>query len=63
MRLSNKNQVTIITNPTNVRVVWIREVQSLDKKKEKGCWWCHSTKPHQMGNVDRFDKFAGLYFI
>ena len=62
-RLSNKNQVTMITKPTNLRVVWIREVQSLEKKREKKCWWCHSTKPHRMGNVDLFDKLTGLYLI
>jgi len=33
--LSNNNQVTIITNPTNLRVVGSWEVQSLEKKREK----------------------------
>jgi len=38
-------------------------VQSLEKKEKKKCWWCYSTKPHQVGNVDLYDKLTGLYFM
>jgi len=38
-------------------------MQSLENKREKKCWWCHSTKPHQLRNVYFFDKLTGLYFI
>jgi len=36
---------------------------TIGKQKRKKCWWCHSTKPHQMGNVDLFDTLTRLYFI
>ena len=51
LRLSNKNQVAMMTNPTN-----FHEVQSLEKKREKKCW-CHSAKPQTLHWKDRIWSF------
>jgi len=60
--LSNKNEVTVITNPTSFMSCLNAGSAITGNEKRKKCWWCHSTK-HQMGNVDLCDKLTGLYFI